>query len=266
MSDLEDDLSGAYLEWCQAHREPANTLRARARVLRSISNAGVASREEVEAWWEARSGLAPATRVADLAGLRSFYKWCQVWEHRADDPTVRLKSPRLPNRVPRPARRNDVRRLILELDRPLSRATVLGAYLGLRVSESAGLDWLEVDEDQGIVRVTGKGGKTRLVPISPAILALLGDNRVGNIVRAGLEPLSAAQLRQALNRAMKLAGVNATSHQLRHLYGTTAYEASGGDVLAVRDLMGHQSTQTTAGYAQPSMEVARKIANAMTQD
>lgn len=260
-----DALSTLYLEHCAAEREPANTIAARGRVLRLVGNAGSATREDVEAWWGSRAHLSPATRVADLALLRAFYKWCAIWEHREDDPTVRLKPPHVPNRVPRPARRTDVKRLILSLPPDMGRACALGAYLGLRVSESARLSWADIDTDEGMVRVEkSKGGKTRLVPLSPALVDMLGGELPGaNVVTRSATEYDPGVLSTKLNRAMKRAGVKATSHQLRHLFGTTAYEVSGGDILAVRDLMGHESTQTTASYARPSADMGRRIADAM---
>lgn len=261
---MSDPLTESYLVHCITAHEPANTVKARQRALGSIGNAGTATRGDVEAWCAARADLSPATRVADLALLRAFYKWCVIWEHRTDDPTIRLKSPRVPNRVPRPARRADVRRLIRDLPDDLARAVILGAYLGLRVSESAALDWAHIDPDQGLVRVEkSKGGKTRLVPISDAMVVMLGGETVGNVVTRSHHAYAPPVLARKLNRAMRRAGVDATSHRLRHLFGTTAYEVSQGDLLAVRDLMGHESTQTTASYARPSLDMARRITDAM---
>ncbi|HPE14200.1 MAG TPA: hypothetical protein PL091_17050, partial [Actinomycetota bacterium] len=60
------DFEAAYLEYLAAEHTPANTVAARARVLRSIGNAGTATREDVEAWWATRRDLSPATRSNDL--------------------------------------------------------------------------------------------------------------------------------------------------------------------------------------------------------
>lgn len=259
-----DPLSITYLNHCIREHEPANTITARRRVLGSIEKAGTATREEVEAWWSDRADLSPATRVADLALLRAFYKWAAIWEHRSDDPTIRLKSPRIPNRVPRPAKRADVKRLVAELQPEMRRVVILGAYLGLRVSESAALDWSDIDVERGLVRVEkSKGMKTRLVPTSATVIEMLGGETTGNVVTRSDKVYAAQTLSRKVNRAMQRDGTKITSHRLRHLFGTTAYEVSGGDLLSVRDVMGHESTQTTAAYAQPSMDMARKITDAM---
>ena len=83
-----DALSAQWIEHLRAERTPANTVARRASVLRSIGNAGTATREEVEAWWASRRDLAPATRSNELANLRGFYRWARRWEHRDDDPTL----------------------------------------------------------------------------------------------------------------------------------------------------------------------------------
>jgi hypothetical protein len=136
----------------------------------------------------------------------------------------------------------------------------LGAYAGLRVSEAAALDWPDVDVEAKRARILGKGQKTRLVALSPLLIDQLLPDTGGNVV-AGAEhkPYSAAQLQRRVNRAIKAAGVDATFHQLRHRYGTIAYQATG-DLLAVGRQMGHASPVTTAVYAAASDEVADQIA------
>src|SRR5205085_179110 len=109
---MSDALSEQFLAWCEQERVPANTLARRAVVLRSLGNAGAATREQVEAWWASRAHLSVSTRNNDLACLRAFYRWCQRWERRADDPTLRLDAPKVPAGVPRPVSRADLHRLL----------------------------------------------------------------------------------------------------------------------------------------------------------
>lgn len=231
-------------------------------MLRSIGNAGVATREQVEAWWVVRSERTPATRANDLACLRSFYRWCQIWEHRLDDPTVRLQAPKVPNGLPRPITAAELEVLLTKLSGPLRRAVCLGAYAGLRVAEAAHLAWPEVDVDAHRARILGKGSKSRLVAFSPGLLAQLLPNTGGNVVTGTSEAYSPAQLDRRINRAIANTGVAATFHQLRHRYGTVAYRATG-DLIAVGRQMGHASTHTTAVYSAASDHVADKIANAV---
>lgn len=259
-----DDLSQTYIEWCSAERVAANTIAARARVLRSVANAATATREDVEQWWASRAHLSPATRSSDLANLRTFYAWCIRWEHRGDDPTIRLDAPKVPNGLPRPIARADLRRVLATLDADLRRAVCLGAYAGLRVSEAAALDWADVDTEARRARIVGKGQKSRLVALSPLLIDHLLPEVAGNVVRAGGQPYAASTLQRKVNRAISRAGVEATFHQLRHRYGTLAYQATG-DLIAVGRQMGHSSPVTTAVYAAASDEMADKIAEAVAR-
>lgn len=261
---MHKSLADAYIEHLVAERAAPNTIAARARTLRSVGDAGGAAREDVEAWWASRADLAPATRSSDLANLRTFYKWCRVWEHRADDPTARITAPRVPNGLPRPISRADLHKLLASLPDDLRRAVALGAYAGLRVSEAAALDWADVDTEARRARVLGKGRKSRLVALSAVLIDSLLPEAPGNVVTAGSDPYTASTLQRKANRAIRAAGVDATFHQLRHRYGTIAYQATG-DLIAVGRQMGHASPVTTAVYAAASDEMADRIAEAVAR-
>lgn len=258
-----DPLSAQWIDHLAAEHVPANTIAARARVLRSIGNAGTATREEVEAWWATRRELAPATRSNDLANLRAFYKWAERWEHRADDPTRRLDAPKVDKGLPRPMSRADLHRLLDTLPDDLRRAVVLGAYAGLRVSEVAALDWRDVDLEARRARIwSSKGTKSRMVAIGPILIDHLLPDTGGNVVTGTDRRYSAANLQRRVNRAIRSAGVDGTFHTLRHRYGTLAYQATR-DLVAVGRQMGHTSPVTTAIYAAASDDVADQIAAAV---
>ena len=259
-----DQLSQQWIDHLTAERTPANTVARRASVLRSIGNAGTATREEVEAWWAGRRNLSPATRSNDLACLRAFYKWADRWDHRADDPTRRLDAPKVAKGLPHPLGRSDLRKLLDNLPPDLRRAVALGAYAGLRVSEVAALDWADVDLEAKRARVTGKGNKTRLVAIGAVLLDELLPNTGGNVVNAGGKATSGAALQRRVNRAIQALGVDATFHSLRHRYGTLAYQATR-DLLAVGRQMGHSSPVTTSIYAAPADDAADVIAEAVAR-
>ena len=215
-------------------RRPANTVAAARRVLRSLPSADTATREDVESWWASRAHLSPATRSNDLAILRTFYAWCRRWEHRDDDPTLRIDAPKVPRGLPRPMSRADLTRLLPTLP----------------------------DLETRRIRVLGKGGKTRLVGMSPLLLDELLPDAGGNVVTAGGAPYSAAALQRRVNRAIRAAGVDCTYHQLRHRFGTVALAATG-NLLAVSRAMGHASPATTAIYAATSDADLDVIADAV---
>lgn len=258
-----DPLSNSFMQWCEGERQPPNTVASRARVLRSVGNAGTATREQIEQWWTTRRDLSPGTRANDLANLRAFYKWAQRWEHRPDDPTLRIDAPHVVNGLPRPMSRHDLHTLLAALPDDLRRAVALGAYAGLRVSEAAALHWANVDIETRQIRVIdSKGSKSRAVPLGPILTDHLLPDVGGNVVMAGAQPYSAATLQRKANRAIRTNGIDATFHQLRHRYGTIAYQATG-DLVAVGRAMGHSSIVTTQIYAAANDDVAAKIAAAV---
>lgn len=262
---ITDPLSARWLAYQRAERVPPNTALRRQATLRSIGNAGVASRDQVEAWWASRRHLSPATRSNDLANLRAFYKWARRWEHRDDDPTTRIDAPKVDKGLPRPISRADLRRLLESLPDDLRRAVALGAYAGLRVSEVAALHWHDVDIEARRARILhGKGGKSRLVALGAVLIDQLLPDTGGNVVTGTKQVMTAATLQRRVNRAIHRQGIDATFHQLRHRYGTLAYQATR-DLVAVGRQMGHSSPVTTAIYAAASDDVADEIAEAVAR-
>lgn len=269
MTDL-DELATLWKDHLERDQVPPNTIRTRMRTLRAVSYPGTIGREALEEWWYDRAGqVATATRANDLANLRSFYKWCQVWEHRTDDPTIRITSPRVENGLPRPLSRDDLHRVLSYLAEnginDLRRAVCLGAYAGLRVSEVAKLMWPDVDLEARRARILrSKGNKSRIVAIAPLLVDQLLPDTGLNVVTGTEEVFSADQLQRRVNRAIKAAGVDGTFHQLRHRYGTLGYQATG-DLVALAKQMGHSSVVTTAIYADANDAAADKIAAAVVR-
>jgi integrase/recombinase XerD len=204
--------------------------------------------------------VSDVTRANDLANLRGFYRWCQLFEHRVDDPSLRLERPKIQPGLPRgvtPSELQAILAAVAEAEDHISRrAIVLGAYAGLRISESAALPWSEVDVAHRRIRVVkSKGGKSRVVAVAPELLTMLGRPCRGGTVVTGAEPMTVDNLRHRVNRAIQAAGVEATSHQLRHYYGTQFYRATR-DLVATGKQLGHASVSTTQIYAAAADEVA----------
>ena len=263
---LTDPLSLAWIQWSRNERKPSNTIARRISTLRYMPCAGTATREDVEAWWAGRSHLAPASRANNLANLRTFYKWCRRWEYRplGDDPTLRIDAPHVAAGLPRPISRADLHKALDGLPAELRRAVCLGAYAGLRVSEVVALDWSNVDLENRQIRVMrSKGGKSRLIPMSGVLVAALLPCTGGNVVWGGGEPSTANWLGTRIRREFHRLGIPATFHQLRHRFGTVAYQATG-DILAVSRLMGHNSVTTTQVYVAANDETAALIAEAVS--
>jgi len=161
-------------------------------------------------------------------------------------------------------------------------AAVIGlAYLsGTRRAELVALHLADVDTDPAALRVVGKGGKERLVPLSPTVgplleawLALRGDSdgplfcaidRAGNL-RLG-RTLTGEAIRQILTRRTLAAGVATISpHDLRRTYAGDLLDA-GADLPAVQQLMGHASPSTTSRYDRRGDKARRVAAERLTID
>lgn len=228
------------------------------------------SEEQLERWQDARvEQITPAARRSELSHAREFYRWAVRERLLRDDPTMRLEMPRAPRGVPRPMAEADVARAIAGADPRMAALLGLAAFAGLRACEIARLDFSEVDfgSQTPMIRVVdGKGGHGRLVPMAPALVAMLRDlsHSRGPVVRR-LDGRPGHSLPHNIsaraNEYLHAQGITATLHQLRHRFGTATYRACQ-DIRAVQELMGHASPTTTAGYASasPTVSLAAVIA------
>lgn len=246
-----------------------NTVATYARTLRTLPDAPTADRERVEDWWRTRAHKDDGTprpvasRLNELSAVRAFYRWCQVWEHRPDDPSVRITAPRKPTRLPRHIGRADLRTLLDSLPDDLRRATALGAYAGLRVSEAASLHWRDVDREMSRIIVRGKGDKERRVALSSLLLDHILPERAANVVTGTERAYTGHTLQMKVNAAFHGLGIEETYHSLRHRYITMAV-AAGIPLTSVARAAGHASTTTTALYVSASDSDLDLIAEAAT--
>jgi len=222
--------------------------------------------EDVEAWWASRLDRSVSTRRNELAALRSFYRWAVRYGHATEDPTRRITPPKPPQRISEHVGRQDLLTLFDALPDDLRRATALGAYAGLRVSEAAELHWRDVDRELHRIHVRqGKGGKDRMVGL-PAILLdhLLPERRGCYVVTGTEQTVTGHTLGRRWTTAARAAGVEATFHKLRHRFGTMAVSA-GVPLTSVQRAMGHSSPATTAIYVGASDTDLDLIADAVTR-
>lgn len=223
-----------------------------------IDAAGMA---EVDGWLETRP-CGSRARYCHISHLHMFYVWAQRAGIATHDPTALVERPRLDRRLPRPARQAAVDLALLDA-KPLERIMlVLMADAGLRCCEVATLEWRDVDLAAGTMFVHGKGGRDRLVGMPTRLVQTLAaaDHTSGPVTGRRLSPTRISQL---ANRHLKASGVDATAHQLRHMYATRLYAKSKGDLLAVQQALGHASVTSTQIYAYidagRAVEIARTL-------
>jgi integrase/recombinase XerD len=221
-----------------------------------------------------------ATSVArTLSAVRSFHRFLLREGVTDRDPAAAVPQPRLPRSLPRPLPVEDVRRLLEapDIGSPVGvrdRAILELLYgSGLRISELTGMDVDDLDLDEGSLRVLGKGGKEREVPVGS-----FGKEAVGAYLSRGRPALATAASRGALflnarggrlsrqscarllGRYVRLAGIDrrVTLHTLRHSFATHLLEG-GADVRVVQELLGHASVATTQIYTLVTARHLREV-------
>jgi site-specific recombinase XerD len=218
----------------------------------------------------AERGLAPRTVSRKLAGLRACFRVLVEHGLMEANPAELLASPKLPQRLPRALKPADVSALLdrIPASTPLEqrdRALFELAYAcGLRAEELVDLDAGSIDFDAEQVRVEGKGGKTRFVPVGEHALRAVARylERARGALDAGTgEPalflsktgrrLSTSDVRRRLRTWARHAASQGAvhPHALRHSFATHLLEG-GADLRAIQALLGHASISTTQVYTR----------------
>ena len=228
-----------------------------------------------------QAGYKPRSNARLLSTLHAFYARAVRWRLRHDDPCALLHPPRLPRLLPKALSEAQVSALLETPDvgTPAGlrdRAMLELMYAcGLRVSELVGLPGIALNLRQGALRVSGKGGRERLVPLgdearhwlerylAEARPALLGAKREApTLFLAGQ---GAALTRQAFWRLVKRhamqAGISTarvSPHGLRHSFATHLLN-HGADLRALQMLLGHSSLSTTQIYTLVAREQLKQL-------
>ena len=223
-------------------------------------------------------GICPRSQCRILSGVRTFYHYLLVDGYVDDDPTELLESPRIGEHLPEVLTLEEVDRLQQAIDLSTwegqrNKAIIEVLYsCGLRVSELVTLKLSDLYLDEQFLRVTGKGQKTRLVPISPVAikqLQLWFVDRNAMSIKPGEEDYVFLNRRGAhLTRTMILimikrlgqeAGIAKTisPHTLRHSFATSLLEG-GADLRSIQAMLGHESIGTTEIYTHISTTTLRE--------
>jgi site-specific recombinase XerD len=276
----------AYLDWMRARGASAATLRAYAADLRQLdrwlSAAGIAPQDadtRTLRRYAAHLGTlryAPATAARKLSAVRGMYAWLHDRGAIARSPATLVPGPKRTRTLPATLSAAEVERLLDgrsgSSPRDLRDRALLELLYGcgLRAAEACDLDVGDVRLDAEHVRVTGKGGKQRVVPLGGAATAALqrylarGRPRMAPgpsgrlFVSVRGRPLHPSDVRRSLLRALERAGIAERSpHALRHTFATHLLEG-GADLRSIQDLLGHASVGTTQVYTHVSVRHLRQ--------
>jgi integrase/recombinase XerC len=233
------------------------------------------SARDVRAFLAARrsEGVGSRSLSRSLSALRMFYKFLERRGYGKNDAIRAVSLPKIPHLVPKPLTAPKATALVdgADIASPdaeewvLARDTAVLALLygsGLRISEALALRRKEAPvKGRDMLRVTGKGGKTRVVPVLPIVreavehylalcpLKLGSDDPLFVGVRGRELSPRIIQLRIAGARAALGLPETATPHALRHSFATHLLGA-GADLRAIQELLGHASLSTTQGYTE----------------
>ena len=251
---------GFFLEFLTGHLGVAPTLTELAALRESDLRAWLAA--------EAGSGRGNRTRARHLSAVRSFFKFLARWHGVENNAAKLLGSPKVSPPLPRALSADDAQAVAHDIgeasDLALTQArdTALFTLLygcGLRIAEALALNVADAPRVARPLRVTGKGGKERLVPVLPAVAEAVdawlrlhpggADGAAPLFVGVRGERLNAGVAQRSLRNYRRLAGLpeHATPHALRHSFATHLL-AGGADLRAIQDLLGHASLSTTQRY------------------
>jgi integrase/recombinase XerD len=224
-------------------------------------------------------GLSAATIRREISAIRTYYGFLVAEGRVASDPSDRLESPRRGRVLPDTLSVREVEALLAapHLDEPLAwrdRALLeLGYGAGLRVSEICGLGTTDLLLTENLVRVFGKGGKERLVPIGRSVIGAVsvylhqlrpeldrGKSGGRVLLNARGRPLSRVGAWGIVKRAASRAAITkrVTPHTLRHSFATHLLEG-GADLRAVQEMLGHADLSTTQIYTHVDREYLRSV-------
>ncbi|APE45483.1 recombinase XerC [Sulfitobacter alexandrii] len=233
---------------------------------------------DMRAWMARTRGpnVGPRSMARKLSAVKAFYRW--LAEREGFEPTAVLstRAPKFTKKLPRPLAVDAARAMIdcVELQsrhpwvaaRDVAVLTLLWGC-GLRISEALGLKGADAPLPDAL-RITGKGGKERVVPVLPAARAAVEDYlRACPYPREDTAPLFRAvrggalgprAISQVMSQARMQLGLpaSATPHAMRHSFATHLLDA-GGDLRAIQELLGHASLSTTQAYT--AVDTARLL-------
>jgi integrase/recombinase XerD len=215
-----------------------------------------------------KSGLAASSLRIATVHLKVFFRWLASRGKLPMDPAEPLLSPRPEQTLPETLHGSEVKRLLDSIDpaQPLGRRDLAMLELfyasGLRLSELCSVRLEGLDLDEGFIRVTGKGNKTRIVPVGgrarEAVTDYLRNERPSLVTKRTSSEifisirgtrLSPDRVRQIVKERAALAGIeqNVYPHLLRHSFATHLLEG-GADLRVIQELLGHADIATTQIY------------------
>jgi len=247
------------------------------------SSAGELAEADIRQWVSQlhRRGLAGSSIQRSLSAARSFFNYLGREEGRPRNPAASVQAPRRPRKLPKTLDADEVNKFLsFAGDSPIASRDRAIAELfyssGLRLAELAAIDITDVDLQSQLVTVTGKGNKTRTVPVGSVALKAI-EHWLQTRPSVAADTDSAAALFtsnkgqrisvRSIQARLKLQGRKTGMHQdvhphmLRHSFASHMLESSG-DLRAVQELLGHANISTTQIYTHLDFQHLAKVYDA----
>jgi integrase/recombinase XerD len=225
------------------------------------------------------SGLSAASLRISMVHLKIFFRYLAGKKITAADPAEPLLPPRAEGHLPETLNEQHVRSILesIDISQSLGRRdlAILEMFYasGLRLSELCGARLENLDLDEGFVRVTGKGGKTRIIPVGGKAREAVQDylkNERPNMVKQNTSSwiflsirggsLSPERVREVVKQRAKNAGIeqNVYPHLLRHSFATHLLQ-NGADLRVIQDMLGHADISTTQIYTHVDQKGLKSV-------
>lgn len=222
-------------------------------------------------------GISPRSQARIISGIKSFFRFLLLEKLIEKDPTELLESPKIGLKLPEFLTLDEINKIIASIDLSQSEGQRNKAILetlyscGLRVSELINLRFSDLFFDEGFIKVEGKGGKQRLVPISQTAIKEINlyllDRAHINVKRDWEDVLFLSRRGTILSRIMifhivkvhtELAGIkkNISPHTFRHSFATHLLEG-GANLRAIQQMLGHEKIATTEIYTHIDRDYLR---------
>lgn len=249
----------AYERWCLATGKAKGSVYLQVRYVRRLAVHGdlmTMSESDIVDWIGAHRWR-PETRRSVRSALMSFYSWAQARGWRRDNPVELMPPAKIPPPCPKPAGDGALATALMAATPRERMMLELGALAGMRRAEIAAVRREDLDGD--MLTVIGKGGRARLIPLPSDLARRILAHPPGYIFPGRFTGhVCPDHVGRILSR---LLGPGLTGHTLRHRYATRCYSGTR-DILALQELLGHSSPETTKRYVRVGMDALRATAAA----
>lgn len=220
--------------------------------------------------------LSASTKARKITTIKSFFKYLfEIEGLIKNNPTLKLKHPKIPKTLPQFLTLDQAVALIKSAEKVPSKAirnkAILILFLnsGLRISELINIELDDIRD--GVIRVVGKGKKTREIPLNDITISAVNEylkirpevNSNKLFITERNNGFSVSGMQYLIKRHFEMAGIDTkkySTHDLRHTAATLMHN-NGTDILTIGDILGHESVSTTQIYTHLNQEIKQKAVN-----